>query len=296
MTATPTQTNGWAQITSSSSAIPPSRVSPLAANAQAGRGQFCSYDSSGNAALNDGATPNLVSAGVAFPEFLSDTASNAGAARTGFWWGFGCQVPASTTANDSFSAGDMGVPFFIKDENTPGKLSNSGGSNRSLGGLVFGVDQTGAPIFWSGPVAHLVARAALVTASKLLGYYAHPVDGSAGATTAEKTIFREPLHGLITKVRFTSLGTLAADNTDYVGINVYKADGAGGTHVLVASYDSRAANQGAIAAGVPKEFALSAVSGALNLLETDILSYEVTKAGSGKAIPVGVLEVIGKVI
>ena len=38
------------------------------------------------------------------------------------------------------------------------------------------------------------------------------------------------------------------------------------------------------------------VAGALNLLETDVLSYEVTKGGSGKIVPVGVLTVIGKVI
>ena len=91
-------------------------------------------------------------------------------------------------------------------------------------------------------------------------------------------------------------GTLAADPTDYAVINVYKADGLGGTHVLVGSYDTRAANQGAIAAGVPAVFSLSVVAGALNLLETDVMSYEVTKAASGKVVPVGVLTVIGKVI
>lgn len=296
MTATPATTNGWAPATAASSPLAPGALLPLQASAQVGRGQFCSFDASGNVALNDGAVPNLLSAGVAYPEYLSDSSVLAGQARSFFWWGMGQGAPASATANDGFSAADVGIPFFIKDENTPGKLSNSGGSNRSLGGIVFGVDEKGAPRIWSGPVAHLVARATLLVQTKILGHYAHPVDGAASTTTAEKTIFREPVHGVITRVRFVTLGSIAADNTDYVTINVYKADGAGGTHVLVASYDSRAANQGAITAGVPKDFALSAVAGAVNLLESDVLSYEVLKGGAGKVVPVGTLEVIGKVI
>jgi hypothetical protein len=199
-------------------------------------------------------------------------------------------------ASDGFTDADFGIPFWIKDENTPGKLSNYTTSNRSLGGLVFGLAFDGTPNCWSGPIAWLLARATLMTNSAVGGWYAHAVDGSASTTTAEKPIHRTPLHGVITSVKYTTLGTLAADPTDYVGINVYKADGAAGTHVLVASYDSRAANQGAMAAGIPVAFALSTVAGALNLLETDILTYEVTKAASGKIVPVGTLTVVQKVV
>jgi hypothetical protein len=254
----------------------------------------------GYASLADGTIPNQISGGVGDFADYSDTSTVAGAAAARLTDRMVSGLPASSISNDGFTDADFGVPFYFANENTPGKLSNSAGSNRSLGGLAFGLDlnNSGAstPILWTGPVAHLIARATLVTNALMGGWYAHPVDAMASTTTADKAMYRTQVHGVITGVRITTLGTLAADNTDYVGINVYKADGAGGTHVLVASYDSRAANQGALAAGVPKAFALSAVSGAINLLETDILTYEITKSGAGKIVPVSTIEVVQKAI
>lgn len=299
---TTAQLNGGIKFLTESQAIPGYFARFLGASAQVGKGQFVSVSpSTGYASLADGTIPNQISGGIGDFSELSDTSTTAGLAMARLSDRMACGLPASTSSNDGFTDADFGVPFYCKDENTPGKLSNLSGSNRPLGGLVFGlnIEEGGSsptPILWTGPVAHLVARATLVTQAFMGGWYAHPVDAMASTTTAEKTIYRQQVHGVITGVRFTTLGTLAADNSDYVTINVYKADGAGGTHVLVASYDSRAANQGALAAGVPKAFALSAVAGALNLLETDILSYEVLKANSGKIVPVGTLEVVQKAI
>ena len=296
MSATVSGTGGW-QPQDFKTQLSPGATIKLTASASAGYGQNLYFsDSLGSVALNDGTVPGLVSAGVCTERLAGPNALEGGEAVT-VHQGVGGKQAASTIANDGFTALDFLTVAFDAGNGVPGKLSNYGGSNRSIMGLVLGVDRDLAPYVWTGPIASLMARSLLLLKAKTLGWYAHPVDGSAGTTTAEKSIHREPVHGTITAVKFVSqLGTLAADNTDYVGINVYKADGAGGTHVLVASYDSRAANQGAIAAGVPVSFALSAVAGALNLLETDVLSYEVTKGGSGKIVPVGVLTVIGKVI
>jgi hypothetical protein len=295
------QFNGGVKFLTESQAIPGYFARFLAASQQVGKGQFVTVaPATGYASLADGTVPLQISGGIADYAELSDTSSVAGNAAARLSDRMCSGLVASTSSNDGFTDADFGIPFYIKDENTPGKLSNLSGSNRSLGGLVFGLmpnnSGTLTPVLWTGPVAHLIARATLVTNALMGGWYAHAVDAMASTTTAEKTMYRAQVHGVITGVRITTLGTLAADNTDYVTINVYKADGAGGTHVLVASYDSRAANQGALAAGVPKAFALSAVSGAINLLETDILTYEVTKSGAGKIVPVSTIEVVQKAI
>lgn len=295
------QPNVGIKFLTETQAIPGYFARFLAASAQVGKGQFVTVSpSTGYAGLADGTVPLQISGGIADYAELSDTHAVAGnaAARLSDRMCYG--LVASTSSNDGFTDADFGVPFYMKDENTPGKLSNLSGSNRSLGGLVFGMalNDTGpaTPILWTGPVAHLLARATLVANAIIGGWYGHAVDAMASTTTAEKTMFRLPVHGVITQVRITSLGTIAADNTDYVTINVYKADGAAGTHVLVASWDSRAANQNGLAAGIPEAFALSAVTGAINLLETDILSYEVLKGGAGKIVPVSTIEVVQKAI
>lgn len=296
------QVNAGIRFISETKPIPGFFTRFLAAAAQVGRGQFATVSPvTGHAILADGTIPNQISAGVGDGSELSDVHATAGLAMVRLGDRMFSGVPSSQTANDIILDSDFGFPFYIKDENTPGRLSNSGGSNRSLGGLAFGLAiEDGAsptPILWTGPIAHLLARATLMANAVVGGWFAHVVDAMASTTTAEKTLFRMPVHGVITKVRITSaLGTIAADNTDYVTINVYKADGAAGTHVLVASWDSRAANQNGLAAAIPEDFALSAVAGALNLLETDILTYEVLKAGAGKIVPVSTIEVVQKAI
>lgn len=296
MTATP-QYLGGVQFVTEKQAIPGAFSRPLAASAQAGKGQFVTVSpSTGYAALNDGTVPLQISAGQADCVDLSDTSTTAALARVRTTLRFFYGLPASTSSNDGFTDADVCVPFYIKDENTPAKLSNLSGSNRSLGGVCFGLADDGTPLLWSGPIAHILARAILLAQTAIGGWYGHAVDAMVSSTTAEKAMHRHPLHGVVTSITLTSLGTIVADNTDYVQINVYKADGAGGTHVLLGTYDSRAGQQGALAAGVPKSFGLSVVAGALNLLETDILSYEVLKAGAGKVVPVSTINVVQKAI
>lgn len=293
MTATATNTNGWCHGTGSSSALLVSRVLPMQASAQAGRGQFATFDASGNVALNDGTVPGLVSAGVAFPECLSDLSSIAGGAKTSFWWGYGSQAPASTIAADGFTAADMAFPFFIASENAAGRKSNYSGSNRSIGGLVFGLDAFGAPVVWSGPLAQLVARGALIANTFSLAS-TEIADAAASTAIAEKAIRRPKVKGTITSIEFTG-AAIAADNTDYITVTVSKRDGAGGGAVSLGTYDSRAANNGAVTAFTPAAFTLSVVAGALFLLETDIVTITTVKGGSGKVIT-GVVTVHGKAL
>lgn len=287
------EVNGnWASIGTQTAAIP-TLLFPLAASAQVGRGQYGLIDpATGYVSLADGATPNRIPAGVGYPAIVSPTSTVAGNATNVFWVGYGDGQPASTEAGDSFTAADVAVPFYIAGQSTPGKLSNFGGNNRSLGGLVMGLDSRGNPITVCGPEAWLLARATLIANAMDFAWLDYR-EALAADTLAEVAIPSQKLHGLITGVQFVG-AAIAADNTDYITVTISKRDGAGGGAVVLATYDSRAANNGAVTAFVPAAFTLSVVAGALNVLETDVYTITVAKGGAGKLIS-GAFRVIGKV-
>jgi len=293
MTATAQLNGAWTPI-SDHNAIPGWVARPLAANAQVGKGQLVTVDpTTGYASLNDGTVPGQVAAGI--PDFaeLSDTSSTAGAAaaRLTERWFYG--LAASTAVGDGFTDADFGVPFFIASENTLGKLSNQGGNNRSVGGLVFGLAVDSTPVAWCGPVASLLARSQLLTQA-YLGAHQQVADAAANTATSETAMARAKVHGVVTAVEYVG-AAIAANNTDYGTITISKRDGAGGGATVVATYDSRAANQGAASDFQPKAFALSAVAGALNLLETDVLTITIAKGGAGKVVN-GLIRLIQKAI
>lgn len=264
----------------------------LAANAQAGRAQFVTVSpSTGYAALNDGTVPDQIAAGAADVQNLTDTSTQAGKAVVRCSQRLLRGIPASTIANDGFDATSAGKPWYIASENAPGALSNYSGSNRTLGGLVLGVDDTGAPILWTGIVAQQVGRCVAMANATNAAHFAIS-DAAASTATAERIIPSAKVHGLVTAIQFIG-AAVAADNTDYVTITIAKRDGSGGGAVTLGTYDSRAANQGGITAFTPAAFSLSAVAGALNLLETDVITLTVVKGGSGKTLT-GAFRVICK--
>lgn len=279
-----------------SSAIPPFLSRPLAENEKAGRGQFVTVDlSSGYASLNNGAQASQACAGVGEPSTISDVSAINGAASIRLSQRHLQGVPASSETNDDFADTDFGLPFWIADENAPGKLSNFGANDRSLGGLVFGLGDDGNPILWTGPVAWLVARAALIADRAMLGVYQHAGDALAADALAE-TIIPRPFaqHGLVTGVRFVPTDALTADNADNAVITVSKRDGAGGVAVTLATITTDVAS-GDWTAFTPKALTLAAAAN-LVIRETDVITVTVTKGGSGVVLPSGSIEVLGKVI
>lgn len=281
--------------TSGPSAFVGSVLWPLAASAQLGRGQFGTLSpSTGFATLNDGTSPNQIAAGVAHPSVISGTSTVAGAAKDNFWIGYQGGMTASTIASDGFTQADICAPFFIANETTPGKKSNHNGSNRSLGGLVMGLDASGKPILICGPIPWMLARSALVLNAKDFAWI-NIADAAASTAISERVMASEKFHGLISAVEFAG-AAITADNTDYITVTVAKRSlsDAYAAATTIATYDSRAANNGAITAFTPAQFALSAVAGALNVLETDVYTITTVKGGSGKTIT-GAVRVIGKV-
>lgn len=239
-------------------------------------------------------TPGQIAAG--FADRDSDGSNTAGAAAMIGRWSFVSGFVNSTTSNDPILSTDVAVPFYFVDNETVGKLSHITGSNRSLGGLAFGIDEDNStPIIWSNPLAWAIARGVMVASAMPLASF-QIADAAANTAISERAIPTANLHGTVTSVEFVG-AALAADNTDYVTITIAKRGSADsyGAATTIATYDSRAANQGAVSAFTPAAFALSAVAGALNLLEDDVLTIVTVKGGAGKSLS-GAFTVNGKVL
>lgn len=273
-------------------AIPHALSTPIAASVSVYRNWLLGVPyGSANAVAQAAGVTDLVSLGFADRDNVADATAGAShvIARQSFVSGF----PSSVESGDTILASDIGVPCYAVDNQTVGKLSNFGAVNRSLLGLALGVDpDNDTAIIYPGPIGWTLARSAMMAnAAQLAGV--NIADASAGATISEKAILSAKLHGKIQAIQFTG-AAVAADNTDYVTITVSKRDGAGGAAVVLGTYDSRAANQGAVTAFVPAAFSLSVVAGALNVLETDVITLTVAKGGAGKVLT-GALRVITKV-
>jgi len=281
-------------------AIPPGLSYPLAADAQGGKLQFITIDpSTGLASPADDNTPGQIAAGLQWPDELSATSSEDGAATVRVMERAAECTAVSTIANDGFGAADVGVPLWIADTNTPGKLSHTSTKNRSLGGLVLGLAAYGGTAirFIGGVVGQLLGRAAMMADAFPGGSVAKAVD--AGAATDLSETFLDGIarvHGPVAAVYFDVTGaTLAASgNTDYKTFILCKRTAADpSTQVTVASATTKTT---AWTQYTSIAFTLSAVAGAVDLLEDDLLSIYETHGGSGAIIPAGKLRVIRKAI
>ena len=274
-------------------AIPHALPTPLAASLSVFRNWLIGVPyGSANAVAQAAGVTDLVSLGFADRDNVSDSTAGAShmIARQSFVSGF----PNSAEASDAILSSDIAVPCYAVDNQTVGKKSSSlAGVNRSLLGIALGIDaDNDTPIIYPGPIGWLLGKLAIMSAAATFASFAI-ADSAANTATAERVIPTAKLHGLVTAVQFVG-AAVAADNTDYITATISKRDGAGGAAVVMATYDSRAANQGAVTAFVPAAFALSAVAGALNVLETDIVTLTVAKGAAGKVLT-GAIRVIGKV-
>ncbi len=283
------------------------------ANQQAAFGQSMTVDpTTGYASLAGDSVPNQIAGGVASVSELSDTSTTSGNARTIVSWGTWEGRIGSTIANDNFTIADLATPFWYAGPSTPGKLSHTGTTfaanllNRSCGGLVLGLDP-GSPIggpaiprVWEGPIAQRVALAAHLEDNFIAGSVAYPVDsgatvdiGSTSAATAAVLMPRAKVHGVLTSIEITPSAALAATSGNDRTITFWKIDTLGvNAAVNVGTFTTTTA----LVAQVSALFTLSAVAGALNMLETDILGYSTVHASSGAIIPQSAIRANMKVV
>jgi hypothetical protein len=300
MTATPAILGGW-KPASDHNPIPGMLKRPLAASEQIGRGQLVTVDPTyGRARLNDGSVPWQISAGNGDVSEKSDTSTTAGLAE--------CRLSerhfsglAMKTSTDGFTDADWNKPWYIADENTIGKLSHTGADgtlvNRSIGGLMFGLDPVdGKPYAWGGPIAWQLARAALVNDATV--FAAASVVASTGTTVAEFVIPRRSLtHGLITEVRVARAVTATDGDSNYWTIAVAKRTSTTpGTGVAIASKTTATTGGiGAMTAFVFYDLTNTTTAADLGLLETDVITLTLTAATGSSAGATFAVEVIGKV-
>jgi hypothetical protein len=108
------------------------------------------------------------------------------------------------------------------------------------------------------------------------------------ATNVAETIGGTVLRAAKIKAVKLLTGTnVAGDNTDYLVITVSKRTGA--TKTTVATCNTHLGAQGNITQFVPESFSL--VAAAQNLAIDDVLTFEITKAASGKALAVSEIAV-----
>ena len=288
MSTTP-QINGAWNTVGNESQLQTGFQLPPAAGARIGRGQLCTASpSTGFVGLADAAAPNQIGCGHGYPGAVTAAPGAAGSGTVLLWQGESRDAPGSTIAGDSFAATDIGVPYYAADENTPGKLSNYAGSNRSLHGIVLGLWR-GMPALWSGVVAWLVARCVTMANNASAGAVAYPADsgatvdiGSTSAATAALIIPRTKLHGALTSVEIIPSAALSATSGNDRTITIWKLDTLGvASPVSVATFVTTTA----LVAGVAQAFTLTGTTANLNMLETDILAYSTVHASSGAVIP-----------
>jgi hypothetical protein len=280
----------------------------LANGGEAGLGQFVLIDpATGYASQADASTPGMIAGGTANQTEQSATSTSAGKARLFVSWGCSVGRPNSTTANDGFTIADVGVPAYAAGASTCGKLSHTGTvtganlANRSCVGLVLGLDPDSPsggparPLLWDGPVAHAVARGVMLANANTASLH-KVIDAGAGTDTvngaAESLIPRTKTKGTVIAVEFDVEGTTlsASGGTDYTTLSVYRRAGqAGDTPVLIATADTKTT---AWTQWTTISFTLSAVAGALDNLETSLLTVVKTHGGSGAIVPAGNLRVI----
>lgn len=113
----------------------------------------------------------------------------------------------------------------------------------------------------------------------------YSADATAATASAERPVFRAADACTVTAAYFLPGGALTADNTDYAVLRIQKRDGVGGSASTVASYTTNVAG-GSLTAQVTKS--LGTITNA-SVAAGSILTFEITKGGSGVAVPAGQL-------
>lgn len=290
-------------------AIPAYSDVPLkgSSSALAAKLQYLTADPvTGMATLGDDAMPNQISMGYVRVSEVIDFNATDGNARARVSQGHAHHFAPSTIANDTPGVADIAAPIFLAAGGVPGLLSHTGTvtganlKNRSLLGLSMGLVKMGGVAIrhYVGPIAQAIARGVMVANSINGGALYKVVDAGAGTDTVntltEAVLSRAKLHGTVIGVEFVVDGTTlaASGNTDFTTLTVWKRDGAGGTAVSVATITTKTI---AFTQWTAVSFTLSAVAGALDLLETDLLTLVKTHGGAGAIVPSGSVRVIEKV-
>jgi hypothetical protein len=124
-----------------------------------------------------------------------------------------------------------------------------------------------------------------------IDYVKAAVDGSAAATTAADYFYWAFRDIQVVSAKFVSAGTAAANGSNFATIIVNKHDGVGGAATVSAQGDTSVTS---IAAGVPFTLTPSTTLANTILSAGQVMSFQITKTGTGVAVPAGNLVVFGR--
>lgn len=116
------------------------------------------------------------------------------------------------------------------------------------------------------------------------GYNKAAADAMASTTTAADYFYVATRDVELVEAKLVSAATAAANGTNFATVIVNKHDGLGGAGTVAAQGDTTATS---IAAGVPFTIAPSATVANRQLSAGQVLSFQITKGGSGVVVPAG---------
>lgn len=175
-------------------------------------------------------------------------------------------------------ATDVGkVVYFLDDQTVT--ITPTG---RSIAGIVWSVDTL------NGVAVQKLAFASLQSGDRVAVYLKVADDAGASTATAESLFYRAPKKSTVLAVHYGPSAALTADNANNATLTLRKRDGAGGAALSVAAATTNVAGTGSWSAfqGV----SLGTVSNTA-LEAGNVLTFEISKAGTGVVVPRGTLVV-----
>jgi hypothetical protein len=131
-------------------------------------------------------------------------------------------------------------------------------------------------------------------------------DSATGTTFTATQIGRDTRHTLVTSITATFDAAVTANDANFAQLTVYKntlnSGGTSTTQVQMGTMTTQTTGaSGALGVGsayalVPVSFTLSTGAGALNLLESDVITVAQVKSGAGVQLPANVVRVAMRVI
>lgn len=267
-----------------------------------GRGQFATVVVATGYAELGGGTGYRLPAGLGYDAVISDSDPVAGRAWASLFAGAEAGMTQSSTSLDGFTDASFCVPFWIVDENTPGALPVLAGVDRSIGGLVMGMEpgSTTIPRLLTGPLAGLLGLLAHSLTNESAGSIQYAVDGSASTDLASAgapfLLPRRKVRGKVTSIEIIPSAALAATSGSDSTITFVKVDTTGtvaiGSSPTVGTFTTTTP----LVAGVPATFTLSGTAANLLFRTTDVLGWYRTHASSGAVIPASAIRANFQVI
>lgn len=182
----------------------------------------------------------------------------------------------NSTSGDAIAQANVGAICYLADDQTVALTSNAGA--RSVAGQIVSLDSSGVWVLVGVGNIELLNVAALKQAQ----YMKVAADGAAGTATTETAFSRIGRIGTIVGAWFVPSAGLTGDATNNATLALAKRDGAGGASAAVASITTTASWTAFVPVSLGTLTNASVAAG-------NVLTFAISKAAAGVAVPAGTL-------